>query len=442
MARGVGRNRVRELLGLAIWEVELAVETGLLRRLPDRTFDPVSVNAALAEAERFRRLLAAEHRCNATQAAARLGISAERFKQIAADLPPVSVEEVRKYGRTLVVRYYRAADVDALADLAHADAELRAAARAYSRSEAARKAARTRKLNLARAVAARAEIEAAKPVPDGDPVQVLVWSTALMEAASVWPGPLRRLRLIVDPRVPPLAATLREARMPRAELEAMLNALLNRATELIALLVLPEAAERELGVPIDQAPADLPRFGDHLLSHVLHELVSAPPPWLLQARADQEWRLAALAEARRAAAEFSRRDQAEQAAVEAAARAASRLSDTAVAELFGLPPDAIRLLRPNSGRWSAEHVARLLRNTPPWLRTESAARAEADRRRRHADNRAARLAERQLSWRHRWAEVLGVPLEQVPPAIGRPSPGAIEAIRRESPSWARPPSSC
>ncbi|MEU6712460.1 hypothetical protein ABZ897_13350 [Nonomuraea sp. NPDC046802] len=441
MARGVGRERVRELLGLAVWEVELAVETGLLRRLPDRTFDPVSVNAAQADAERFRRMLAAEHRCNVSQAAARLGVSAERFKQIAAGVAPVAVEEVRKYGRTLVVRYYRAADVDALADLAHADAELRAAARAYSRSEAARKAATTRRLNLARAKTARAEVEAAKPAPDGDPVQVLVWTAALMEAAGIWPGPVKRLRLIADPLVPPLVATLREARLPRADLEAMLTALLTRATELIGLLVPPAAAERELGVPLDLTPTDLPRFGDHLFSHLLRELLSAPPLWLSQARADQELRQAAHAETHRAAAEASRRRQAEQAVVEAADRAASRLSNATVAELFGLPAEVTRLLRPKSGRWSAEHVEQLLRNTPPWLRTESAARTEADRRRRAADDRTARLAARRLSWRQRWAEVLGVPLEQVPQAIGRPTSRAIEAVRRESPAWARRPSS-
>ncbi|WP_157546505.1 hypothetical protein [Microtetraspora fusca] len=441
MARGVGREKVRKLLGLAVWEVELAAETDLLRRLPDRTFDPVSVNAAQSDAEHFRRLLAAEYRCNATQAGARLGISAERFKQIAADLTPVAVEEVRKYGRTLVVRYYRAADVDGLAYHARADAELRAAARSYSRSEAARKAARTRKLNLVRAETARAAIEAAKPAPDGDPAQVLVWTAALMEVVGVWPGPLQRLRLIVDPHVPPLIATLREARLPRAELEAMLTALLTRAPELIATLVAPKAAEWKLGVPVDKTPADLPRFGDHLFAGILHELVSAPPPWLLQARADQELQRAALAEACRTATEATRRHQAEQVIVDAAIRAASQLGDASVAGIFGLPVEMIRLLRPKSGRWSAEHVAGLLRNTPPWLRTESAARVEADRRRRHAENRAAQLAERRLSWRRRWAEVFGVPLDQVPQATGRPTRRAIEAVKRESPDWSRRPSS-
>ncbi len=97
-----------------------------------RTFDPVSVRAAEADIEHFRRLLAAERGCTITEASARLGVSADRFKRItaAAGLAPVDTEQIRKYGQTLTVRYYRAADVDALADHVHADAELRAAARA------------------------------------------------------------------------------------------------------------------------------------------------------------------------------------------------------------------------------------------------------------------------------------------------------------------------
>lgn len=55
---GVGREKVRAELGLAVWEVELAAETGLLRRLPDRSFDPASVKAAQDDLEAFGRRLA------------------------------------------------------------------------------------------------------------------------------------------------------------------------------------------------------------------------------------------------------------------------------------------------------------------------------------------------------------------------------------------------
>jgi hypothetical protein len=415
------------------------VETGLLRRLPDRTFDPVSVNTAQADLELFRRLFAAERRCNTSEAAARLGVSTDAFKRIAAvvGLVPVVTEEIRKYGRTLTVRYYRAADVDALADHARADTELRIVARAVSRSEAAKKAARTRKLNLARAAAARAEIGVMKPAPDADPVQVLLWATALMAVAGIWPGPLQPLRRMSDRRVDSLIATLCEARLPRAELEGMLAELAERSTELIDLLVSPEVAERELGVPVATLPADLPRVGDHLLAPVLHEVVSSPPSWLLRARADRELEQAAHSEARRAAEEVSRRRRAEQSAVDDAVRVVSRLSDESVAEIFGLSVDVIRLLRPNSGHWSAEFVAGLSRRTPPWLQDETAARTEADRRRRATVTRAQRLAARRLSWRRHWSEAFGVPLEYVPEAIGRPTPKAIEAARRDPPRWAR-----
>ncbi|WP_406317467.1 hypothetical protein OHA77_09345 [Streptosporangium sp. NBC_01639] len=435
MARGLGRNMVRQLLGLGVWEIELAVTTGLLRRLPDRTFDPVSVRAAEADIEHFRRLLAAERRCTITEASTRLGVSADRFKRIvaAAGLAPVATEQIRKYGRTLTVRYYRAADVDALADHVHADAELRAAARAVSRSEAARKAVQTRKLNIARTVAARAEIETIKPTLDADHVRVLLWTAALMAAAGVWPGPLRPLQRMADPRVPPLTEMLRDARLSRTELEVMLAELAPRAVEPVRLLVSPRDAERELGVPIEMVPAELPHFGDHLLAPLLRETVSAPPPWLLRARAEVELQRAVHAEEQRAVEESSQRHRVERAAVDQAARVASRLSDESVAELFGIPVDVIRQLRPASGRWAADHVAGLLRKTPPWLRDESAARAEADRRRHRAERKAAR----RLSWRGLWAEALGVPLDRIPGSVGRPTRAAIEAARRKPPRWAR-----
>ncbi|MEU0478027.1 hypothetical protein ABZ260_02425 [Streptosporangium sp. NPDC006013] len=439
MARGLGRNAIRQLLGLSVWEIELAVTTGLLRRFPDRTFDPVSVRAAEADIEYFRQLLAAERRCTITEASARLGVSADRFKRItaAAGLAPVATEEIRKYGQTLTVHYYRAADVDALADHVRADAELRAAARAVSRSEAARKAVQTRKLNLARAVAARAEIEATKPTLDADGVRVLLWTAALMAAAGVWPGPLRPLHRMADLRVPPLTEILRDARLSRAELEAMLAELTPRSVELVRLLVSPRDAERELGVPIEMIPAELPQFGGHLLAPLLREAVSSPPAWLLRARAEVELQQAVQAEERRAAEEASQRRRAERATVDQATRAASRLSDESVAEMFGIPADVIRWLRPASGRWTADHVAGLLRKTPPWLRDESAARAEADRRRHRRRHRAERKAARRLSWRSLWAEALGVPLDRIPDSVGRPTRAAIEAARREPPRWAR-----
>jgi predicted DNA-binding protein (UPF0251 family) len=92
---------VRAALGLAIWEIELAIETGLLRRLPDRDFEATAVEAALADPEAFRGLLAAEHRLNAADAAGRLGISRQRFARVVkqAGLEPVAEEQVHRYRR-------------------------------------------------------------------------------------------------------------------------------------------------------------------------------------------------------------------------------------------------------------------------------------------------------------------------------------------------------
>jgi len=109
-----------------------------------------------------------------------------------------------------------------------------------------------------------------------------------MTVAGIWPGPLRLLRSISDRRVDPLVLTLRETRLPRAELEEMLAELTEKSVELIGLLVPPAAAERELGVSVVMLPADLPGFADHLLAPFLHEVVSSPPLWLLEARADHE----------------------------------------------------------------------------------------------------------------------------------------------------------
>lgn len=437
MARGMGRERARRLLGLAVWEIELATETGLLRRLADRTFDPVSVNAALADSERFQRMLAAEHRCNATQAAARLGISAQRFKILAADLTPTTVEEISKYGKRLVVRHYRAGDVDALADKARADTELRAAARALARSAGARKAARTRKTNAARAETARAELRDVLEGRGTDPGDVLAWAAAAMEVSGICPRPLRLLRSVSDSRVPPYVELLRQARLSRAEQENLLTVRLAAVAELVTQLLPPHQAECALGVPVALVPGDLPHFGDHLFSPTVHELGLAPPPWLLLARADHELRQAVQAEERRATAEATRREKRAQAAINAAARAASRLSDASVGELFGLPTDVIHSLRPASGRWSADYVASLLRTSPPWVRSETAARTEAARRRRREETRAARKGERQDAWRRHWAEAFGVPVSQVPERIGRPTPRAIEAVRRALPPWTR-----
>ncbi|MQY09489.1 hypothetical protein ACRB68_76150 [Actinomadura sp. RB68] len=434
---GMGREKVRAVLGLARWEVELAAETGLLRRLEDRRFDPASVEAALADLDAFRRSLAREERCNATASAARLGVSVERFKRVAAaaGLEAVAEEEVRKYGKVLWVRYYRAGDVDGLADHVRADRELRAAARAVSRARAGPKAAATKKRNAELAMAAREEVERRRPGEACGPIGVLVWAVALMRAAGVALGWLRRFAEVDDPRVEELTAVVRRARFPQDALEARLAEIRPRALDAIGLLAGPRQVFTALGVPATAVPEHVDQFGGHVPEAALQELTHAPPPWLLHARAEYELGRAAAEVARQDAEELAQRWHVAESAIESAAK----LSDAAVADLVGISVEVVRKLRPKSGRWSPEYVQGVLAARPDWIRSEEAAWREVERRRRKEQARLERNRQKRLAWRRKWAEVFGVPLDSVPTTIGRPTGNAIKAAREHPPRWARPP---
>lgn len=110
-----------------------------------------------------------------------------------------------------------------------------------------------------------------------------------------------------------------------------------------------------------------------------------------------------------------------------AARAVARLSDEAVAELFGLDPELVAALRPRSGRWSAAYVEELLRTRPAWLHGADAARAEVARRAQSAERRASARTARRLGWRRVWAHVFGMAVEDVPETVGRPTQAAVRA---------------
>ncbi|MFI1358510.1 hypothetical protein ACH4TV_33825 [Streptomyces sp. NPDC020898] len=147
----------------------------------------------------------------------------------------------------------------------------------------------------------------------------------------------------------------------------------------------------------------------------LESVLAAPPQWLAQARA------AVVAAEAEAAAHRAR--AAEERAVLAAAREATRLTDETVAELFGLPVDIVAALRPrgSTGLWNPQHVTALRSAPPPWLRSEEAARAEVALRESGAARARQARADRRAGWRRTWAEQLGVPLERVPENCGRPT---------------------
>lgn len=421
-----GREKVRAVLGLAVWEIELAVTAGLLERGADRRFDPEAVARAAADLDAFRALLAREHRLNATEAARRLGISAARFARVVAQtgLAPVAEEQVRKYGRVLTVRYYRAADIDGLAAYATADRVLREAVTAVGRSAAARKAAVTRTRNKERAAQARHELQALREQTGrGSAVALVRYAAALAANLPQGPGFLRRFA--ADKAVGALAAMVKECRLRADERSALLDDVLPQAREACAELVGPAEIERQTGVDPSVFAGRTDMVGGCMTRDELEELLAAPPQWLAQARA------AAAAQRARAA---------EERAVLDAAQEAARLTNETVADLFGLPVDVVAALRPrrNGGFWHPQHVAGFLAAPPPWLHSEEAARAEvAVRAARPARARQART-DRRAGWRRTWAEKLGVPLEQVPKNCGRPTAKAVRAARANPPRWARP----
>lgn len=291
-----GREKVRAALGLAIWEIELAIETGLLRRLPDRDFEATAVEAALADPEAFRALLAAEHRLNAPDAAGRLGISRQRFARVVkqAGLEPVAEEQMHRYRRLLTVRYYRAADVDTLQPYVGADIALREAATAVGRSDAAQKAAHTRARNRERAREARLELDAARPDDEASPLRVLRYAAGLAAGRPEAPSFLRRFT--DDPAVQRLATLVTDCRLRDAEHAQLVTQIREQARVAFRAMAGPSEIRSRLGVEpraLTGHAEMIEWFGERRL---LAAWETDPPGWLLTERAAQ-----AAADAARAA---------------------------------------------------------------------------------------------------------------------------------------------
>jgi hypothetical protein len=428
-----GRERARAALGLAVWEIELAVTAGLLERGADRRFDPDEVTRTAADLDAFRARLAREYRLSASRAARRLGVSAARFARVVAQtgLAPVAEEQVRKYGTVLTVRYYRAVDVDGLAAYATADQVLREAVTAVGRPAAARKAAVTRARNKERAEQAGHELQAVRKQTTQGAAAVALVRYAAALAAGLPRGPGFLKKFATDEAVGVLAAVVEECRMRAEERSALLDEVLPLAHKACAELTGPAEIERRSGVDPAVFAGRTDMVGGCMARAELEKVLAAPPQWLAQARA------AAVAAEAEAAAHRAR--TAEERAVLAAAREAARLTSETVAELFGLPVDIVAALRPrgSTGLWNPQHVAALRAAPPPWLRSEEAARAEVALRESGAARARQTRADRRAGWRRTWAEQLGVPLERVPENCGRPTAKAVRAARANPPGWAR-----
>ncbi len=200
-------------------------------------------------------------------------------------------------------------------------------------------------------------------------------------------------------------------------------------------------------VPIDQAarllgvsPVDLmQRFPRHdgLSATELDGLIITPPTWLLEAKADHVLVSVFAEVAADLEAALGRTD----AVVGMVADAT--LSNDEVAALLDLPAETISVFEPRRG-WTADAVADLLRQQPRWMQSASNAREEsrkaawrlvqAEERRRYSAEAKVRTKERN---RARWAEIAGVPLDEVPASFTKhPTPEAIVRFWKRPPTWA------
>ncbi|MEU8136352.1 hypothetical protein [Streptodolium elevatio] len=435
--RGMGAARVGQALGLVPRQVRLAARAGLLDQHEDGTFDADCVARAAADQRRFLDALHREEPLSARQASARLHISRERFTRVArtAELPVVERQWLRRNGRDLEVCYYRTADVDALLPHVVADIELRAAAAAVARSQAAAKAARTRAYNRERAQHARQLLATRRPGAMGDPVETVLWAVALGAAHGRIPPRLRRFR--DDTRARALAELVGQARLRPAELAQLAEEATGPALRVLPCLAKPQEVAARLGVPAMRVAEHTPALHGYIARSTLEELAQVPPGWLLLLRGDQELERVSAMWGREQELVWQQARERADAVLKDAARAVARLSDEAVAELFGLDPELVAALRPRSGRWSAAYVEELLRTRPIWLDDADAARAEVVRRAQSAERRASARTARRLGWRRVWAHVFGMPVEDVPETVGRPTQAAIRAALASPPRWAR-----
>lgn len=445
---GLGRERVRSELGLAVWQVELAVSSGLLIRLPDASFDPDVHAAALADPERFAAALDGATPLNLTEGARRLGVSVERLRRViqAAGLEPHSSEAFR-YG---TVRRWLAGDLDGLGGhLAVDDAERHVAA-AARRPAAAKKAAVTRSANREAGRTARGRIAEVLEDLGSCPVALVRFHAALSLARRTREGAFARFHADAD--VAAIAELIRVAHFPAVELERIWYDRLDEACSAVALLVDTTTTSEVLGVGQAVWGQHLgPSVGGHVRRAALDDLVAAPPDWLAAARR-AEAESAALQDAARTVADEVRRAKADaKQAIRAAELELRRpLPSSTAGELLGIDPDDAAVLAPRRG-WTASGIFEMARNPPAWVAdrqaahdaarqrlAERAARVAAKARRKTAAK--ARKAARTLTYWHRLGDAFAITLseaQEVWPVPPNPTPASVAAFKRNPPKQLR-----
>jgi len=248
----------QQRLGLAKWQMELAVECGLLGRKPDGLIEQNSLDQALNNLDAWMEELSGVEMLNATQAAAELGVSVAQFHRL-RDLvvPPIQTCAAVpwKYGRT--IQYWRRKDVRRLRwalAVDEGERELRKAARridpgeAEKRSASAKKAAQTRRAHAAEKDAACVWLEATGAGTSSHPLDVIAYAAAMHVAFCMNHGDLKAV--YSNSQVVSLAAALRSMHLSPAESARMIFE--DRPRLIAALAEVEKLPDPVLGIPLSR----------------------------------------------------------------------------------------------------------------------------------------------------------------------------------------------
>ena len=515
-------EQVRSVLGLSNDEVQLAVEANLLKARGRRHYDAGSVLAAAADRKAWRARLGAEQRLNATEAAARLGVTTERFRRAVAanGVQPVKVEHWR-YG---LISYYRAADVDALAPWLVMDAAARHVAAVAKRPEAARKAAETRRRNAEEKRVAREQLAALMPSATTPSPELVRFVTALLVAYEQGAGKLRRYRH--DYHVGRLAGIMAKARLSDQERSKLLCDWHGPALEAASWLTEASKLERGYGLHPGSLCNRLPCISGMVSQTDFDALLRDDLGYIEECRQKEQVRLM-LDEARKLAKAEERRVTMERVAVQVRAEIlandpgpGSHPVDAADWALTGLSMlgFADHPLVSRMRNWAGQDFARRLRSrldghvrlsdqdfqddelvkrmldvlddaakrlsatrhlfrrkrynkrlvelrrrglktlgelavrpeikaivdadaalAERWAEEDAVdnrrAQLKAQEKRNKRAAKQARRRERMQTWRKQWAQALGIPIDQVPEKVVRPTADAIEAALGQRQSW-------
>jgi hypothetical protein len=396
--RGIPQNSVRAMLGLAVWQLRLATDIGLIRKHPKSGYLPEDINKAVDDLVSFAKKLDSETLLNATDAATRMGVTTSRFTA-AADAAGLEVRKTEpwKYGN--IIRYWKAADVDLLAGDLVIDSARRAVTTAIGRTAAVKKAAETRARNKVIAVDMTAQIDKLAPLSSLHPTSLVIWSAAMELAftrgAGLGPSGLESFFKIRDVKelaqkftqARPNAVKIAEWSAPEADIASAVEGVIRvkQAAHLIGVL---PAALLEI----------LPHAGSYVSKADVETVLEHRSEWLTGARFDK---LAAMDrlfderhEAKRAEKDAAKAEEDAWRAEKKSKREWDKAKESVLtvdllAEMWSIPVELILAMVPRRG-WRLVSIENAIRSRPAWALNLGTAQAAADSRTsKRKRNRAA-----------------------------------------------------